>query len=163
MNPERQSDQQPIFFLNIDGTISQELETIQASINLRSTEGSEGSEAVVENQAISAHHSATEQTIEVPPAIQEERQENNPLEKLMEGFSKVKETNLYSSAVNKAIEIIEGSNTIQETIQAMMDNSAMDFHHLLYRQIDDEGRDLNRFMTDLQRVQPLPAMDIDYI
>jgi hypothetical protein len=39
----------------------------------------------------------------------------------------------------------------------------MNIQHLLFRQVDHEARDLDRFMYELQRIRSMPSLDVDFI
>jgi hypothetical protein len=100
---------------------------------------------------------------EAPAAIEEEPVEASDLERLLHSFNHVQEGNLYSEEVNRAIEIIAGAETMQQALEQLRENESMDFRHLLFRQIDQESRELDRFMFELQKIPSLPSMDVDFI
>lgn len=115
----------------------------------------EATEEVIETQA--------QAQVAAPEAMEAQEESLSDMERLIQSFSNVREGNLYSREVNQAIEIISNVSTMQEALQQIEAHSALDFENLLYRQVDQESRDLDNFMYQLQRIPSLPSFDVDFI
>lgn len=164
MGPEERSNADVVMYVrNADGTMTPLGEVQSITVN-QAEPVAEPIPSLEEVLAEAVESGAvTVEVPEAPAAMEEEPVDVSDLERLLQSFSNVTEGNLYSEEVNRAIEIIAGAESMQQVLELMRENEGMDFRHLLFRQIDQESRELDRFMFELQRIPSLPSMDVDFI
>jgi len=83
------------------------------------------------------------------------------LQRIQDNLSQVPESTVYSSEVTRAIQSFSTVGTITDALALMRDNT--DYHNLLFRRPEQEGRELTNFLRDLGRIPSLPAQNVDFI
>lgn len=78
-------------------------------------------------------------------------------------LTNAEESNLYSKQVNDAINAFGNAGTITDAVKFMEEHSQTNFEHVLYRQIEDEGRSYRNFTNSLSRVPSAIIADVDFI
>jgi hypothetical protein len=179
MNPER-DDQPEVQFVRInpDGTrtVMDEIQTVQVTGIISDAPPAPPTEVSMNQDPadIQAQLNSLLGVTEIPPVPSLEEvlaaveaapvAPSNPLERLIDSFENVEEGSLYSEDVQQAINEIADAEDMQAALQIMWENrNHTDYRHLLFRRVDEEGQNLNRFMEEIKRIPSLPSPDVDFI